>query len=359
MIKDIEDFTNIELYDEMVRNGENKQSEEELGAIIDEYNKNAGIFKKKSKKMLLKTYNMNWKMSEKRYANELRKSLHEEKAEKHKEDFKKSVNDFNDSIDDFKQANSEFKNDFKQANSEFKNDFKQSYSEFKNDNKKYKSENNELIKQKVEKEKLENEIKLEEKFGVQFQNRTWFACTIEEMRFSTFSNANNRDVQRAYVFVESTFLEIIKESVFLKSKMGARKIYFENIAGIDYDARGKLHLTNNLIINLKSSEHIQLKNIQENWAQYITDKYEEYLVNKNANNVQSRESGKDVDDLMKYAELFEKGLVTKEEFDIKKAEIMGTPVPTSNEVPTAKFCGNCGKPLDSQSKFCPNCGNPL
>ena len=379
MIRTIEDFTNIELYDEMVRNGEDKQSEEELSAIIDEYNKNAGIFKKKSKKMLLKAYNMNWKMSEKRYADELRITIHEENAEKHKAEFKQSVNDFNDAIVDFKQSNSEIKNELKRANSEIKNDlkqsgseikkelkrasfeikndFKQSNSEIKNDFKQSSSEKNDLIKQKVEKEKLEKEMKLEEKFGVQFQNRTWFECTIEEMRFSTVSNANNRDVQRAYVFVEPTFLEIIKESVFLKSKMGARKIYFENIASIDYDARGKLHLTNNLIINLKSSEHIQLKNILENWAKLITDKYEQYLFNKN-NNVQSQESGNDVDDLMKYAELLEKGLITKEEFDMKKAEVMGISAVSESDV-SAKFCSNCGNPIKLDSKFCPNCGNQL
>lgn len=336
MIRTIDDFTNVELYDEMVRNGEKKQSEEELGEIIDEYNKNAGIFKKKSKKMLLKTYNMNWKMSEKRYADELRRGIHEENVEKHKEEFKQSVNDFNDAIYDFKQSNSEIKNNLKQSN----------------------SQKNDLIKQNVENEKLEKEMKLEEKFGVQFQNRTWFECTIEEMRFSTVTNVNNRDVQHAYVFVEPTFLEIIKESVFLKSKMGARKIYFENIAGIDYDSRGKLHLTNNLIINLKSSEHIQLKNISENWAQHITDKYEEYLVNKNSNNAPSRESGNNVDDLMKYAELLERGLITKEEFDIKKAEIMGTSTVLKSDV-SPKFCPNCGNPIDLDSKFCPNCGTKL
>lgn len=284
MIRSIEDFTNIELYDEMIRNGEEKQSKEELGAIIDEHNKNASVFNKRIKSVMLKTYDMNWNMSKKRLQNELK-------------------------------------------------------------------ETGEIITNP------NKELELEEKFGVPFQNRTWFECTIEEMRFSTISNANNRDVQHAYVFVEPTFIEIIKESVWLKSKMGARKIYFENIAGIDYDARGKLHLTNNLIINLKSSEHIQLKNISENWAQHITDKYEQYLSNNN-NNVQSTQNSNNVDDLMKYAELLEKGLITKEEFDMKKAEIMGISTVTESDV-SAKFCYNCGNPIELDSKFCPNCGTQL
>ena len=47
MIRTIEDFTNMELYDKMIMNGEEKQSKEELEAIIDEYNKNASLFNKK------------------------------------------------------------------------------------------------------------------------------------------------------------------------------------------------------------------------------------------------------------------------------------------------------------------------
>ena len=34
------------------------------------------------------------------------------------------------------------------------------------------------------------------------------------------------------------------------------------------------------------------------------------------------DSGSNVDDLMKYAELFEKGLLTKEEFEAKKKELL-------------------------------------
>lgn len=338
MIRNIEDFTNIELFDEMVRNGEEKQSKKELEAIIDEYNENTSIFKKKSKRMLLKAYDMNWKQSEKRYKHEYQKGIYNIKAEKHKQEFKQSLEDINNTKDDFKVNINDINEDFKVNINNAKDDFKQI---------------NDLEKQKIDKE-----IKLEEKFGVQFQNRTWFECAIEEMRFSTFSNDNKRDVQRAYVIVDSTFLEIIKESVFFKSKMGNRKIYFENIAGIDYDASGKFHLSNNLIINLKSSEHIQLKKIEEQWVQYITDKYEQYLFNKNNNNVQSGGSDNNVDDLMKYAELLEKGLITNEEFNMKKVEIIGASnVSKSNGTP--KFCPNCGNSIDLNSKFCPNCGIQL
>lgn len=286
MIRNIEDFTNIGLYDEMVINGEEKQPEEELEAIIDEYNKNAGILKKKSKKLLIKTYYLNWNMSEKRLKNEL-------------------------------------------------------------------MENGEI------KPNPEKEIKLEEKFGIPFQNRNWFECTIEEMKYSTFSNTNRRDVDHAYVIVEDEYMEIVKESVFLKSNMGHRKLFYQNIASIDYDARGKFHASNGLIINLKSAEHVQLKYVSERWVKHITDKYEQYLSIGNNNAIGSRESSNDVDDLMKYAELYEKGLLTREEFDMKKAEIMGTQAVVAENDDTPKFCGNCGNPLVPGSRFCGNCGTPI
>ena len=138
MIRNVEDFTNKEVYDEMLRNGEEKQSRAELEEIIDEYNKNASVFKKKSKTMLLKAYDNNWNWAEKRNKNE-------------------------------------------------------------------------LVERGQLEPDLETEIKLEEKFGIQFQNRTWFRCTIEERKFSTFSNTDGRDVDTAYVIVEDTYLEIAKE----------------------------------------------------------------------------------------------------------------------------------------------------
>ena len=223
-------------------------------------------------------------------------------------------------------------------------------------------EANRLLEEEKMRPQREVEIKLEQKFGAQFQNKAWFECTIEEMKYSTFSNTNTRNVDTAYVIVEAAYLDIFKESVFLKSNMGSRRIYYENIASIDYDARGRLHLSNSLIINLKSSEHVQLKYVPDDAVQYVTAMYEQYLCG-GGNVVETAPQGSDgesnIDDLMKYAELYEKGLITREEFDLKKNELMGS----SNKEPMAedspKFCMDCGSPLEAGSNFCPNCGRKL
>lgn len=217
-----------------------------------------------------------------------------------------------------------------------------------------------LFEEEKMRPQIEKEMKLEEKFGVPFQNRAWFECTIEEMKYSTFSNTNTRNVDTAYVIVEGAYLDLFKESVFLKSNMGSRRLYYENIASIDYDARGRLHLSNSLIINLKSSEHVQLKYVPDEAVQYVTATYEQYLSGANNVVVQTpTESRSNVDDLMKYAELYEKGLITHEEFDLKKNELMGS----SNVQPAVegapKFCMDCGSPLEARSNFCPNCGRKI
>ena len=180
-----------------------------------------------------------------------------------------------------------------------------------------------LNKESVEQqERITNEIKLEQKFGVPFQNRLWFKCSIEEIRHATFSNANQRDFMDCYVILEDEYLWIIKESVFLKSKMGNMKIYYDNIASIDFDARGLLHLSNSLNINLKSSEKIELKYVTDEMVNMVTGKYNEYMNKKINNNADmGNNTNSNVDDLVKIAELYEKGLLTKEEFEIKKKEL--------------------------------------
>ena len=185
-------------------------------------------------------------------------------------------------------------------------------------------EANARVNQAKQQERLSREVQLEQKFGVPFQNRLWFKCSIEEIRHSTFSNTNERELLDCYVILEDTYLLIVKESVFLKSKMGNMKIFYDNIASIDYDARGLLHLSNSLDINLKSSGKVQLKYVDDEMVNLVTGKFNQYMNNKTM--IISDEGGngsnRNIDELMKYADLFERGLLTQEEFEQKKKELL-------------------------------------
>lgn len=207
--------------------------------------------------------------------------------------------------------------------------------------------------------------KIEEKFNVDLTGKTWFQCSIEEIKYSTFNNQPNRNIDTAYVIVNRDNVEILKESVWIKSNMGSRKIFYDNITSIDYDARGVFHASSSVIINTKSAEHIQLKFVGEENFNLLNDAFEDYI-NKPQETAYISQSSK-ADDLLKYAELFEKGLISKEEFNILKSEIIsGEPgsvsnndVKLENEVMKPRFCSNCGSEVDSDSKFCMNCGSKI
>ena len=217
--------------------------------------------------------------------------------------------------------------------------------------------NHEIISKK-ENKKLLKQKDIEEKFGVVLTNKQWFQCTI--------------DIDHAYVIINEDNFEIIKESVWLKSNMGTRRLYFYNLTSLDFDARGKLHASSSVIINTKGAEHVQLKFVTKDDFDLMNNAFESYL-EKTHQPQQNIPTTSNADELLKYAELYEKGLLTKEEFDMKKAELLGStnvdenlPIEqestTQNNVTdeyTPNFCPNCGTPVETVSNFCRNCGNRL
>lgn len=137
--------------------------------------------------------------------------------------------------------------------------------------------------------------------------------------------------------------------------------------GISIDSTGQVSLYKNidkaiisekkllsaiLTIISKNGDNLVLKATPEN-AEAIKLVIDENLIEDN-----------DIDDpLLKYAELYEKGLLTKEEFEMKKAELLYSNKNEkvslkSEDIPENKhlFCGNCGTPIDADSNFCINCG---
>lgn len=214
-------------------------------------------------------------------------------------------------------------------------------------------------------EKRKSKIKkLEEKFNVDLTEKDWFECSIEEIKYSTFYNEPRRETETAYVVINKDNFEILKESIFIKSNMGTRKIFYDNITSIDYDARGRLHASSSIIINTKSSEHIQLKFVDEKNYRLLNDAFEDYIKKPLETTIVSQSSK--ADDLLKYAELYEKGLISEEEFNKLKNEVIGGEsnpdvnenAESDNEV-TKNFCTNCGSKVELDAKFCSSCGNKL
>lgn len=66
-------------------------------------------------------------------------------------------------------------------------------------------------------------------------------------------------------------------------------------------------------------------------------------------------NGDSNDILIKYFEMFEKGLITQKEFDLKKEEVYGD----NSLLNQGSYCTNCGTKLVRNSNFCHNCGNKV
>lgn len=211
----------------------------------------------------------------------------------------------------------------------------------------------------------ENIRKLEEKFNVDFTGKKWFKCSIEEVKYSTFNNTPRRNIDNAYVVINDDYVEILKESVFIKTNMGSRKLFYDNITSIDFDARGRFHASSSMIINTKSAEHIQLKHVSEENYNLVHNAFENYIKKSSETTIVSQSSN--ADDLVKYAELFEKGLISEEEFNKLKNKIIhgestsnsDNDVDLDHKKEYNNFCTNCGSKIENDAKFCSSCGNKL
>ncbi len=84
--------------------------------------------------------------------------------------------------------------------------------------------------------------------------------------------------------------------------------------------------------------------------------------------IKPKDNSSDIDSLEKIMIMYEKGLLTDEEFSAMKQNIIGSMVNTKteeynvnskNNEKASKFCGNCGAEIIQDSKFCIYCGTPV
>lgn len=144
------------------------------------------------------------------------------------------------------------------------------------------------------------------------------------------------------ISIKSTGQVVLYENIN-KVLMGEKGFAFTIVTVITHSGENLVYRTGNQ--NAEASKLI----IEENAGRF-----------KIPQNPQVESEKSDADELLKYAQLLEKGLITREEFDMKKAQLLGVEKPDlmeNDEKP--KFCPNCGTPKDEDSNFCANCGEDL
>ena len=178
-----------------------------------------------------------------------------------------------------------------------------------------------------------------------------FSCSIDEVR-TNWRGVEKEDRRRCYVKVLEDRLILDKTGIMIRSDLGTRTIYFSDISSIDFDKSGMFHVTNSVKLIMRGGEFITLIHVGPKDYDLINNKWKLYKENQyNTKNLNSNSSQNTADDLLKYAELYEKGLLTDDEFKSFKQKLLNDSIESSS-----KFCGNCGAEISEDSKFCMNCG---
>ncbi|WP_296808080.1 zinc-ribbon domain-containing protein [uncultured Methanobrevibacter sp.] len=107
-----------------------------------------------------------------------------------------------------------------------------------------------------------------------------------------------------------------------------------------------------------------MKNGDQFIMRVTADELESIKQTIDSNIKETDDVGKSDDDdiLIKYFDMFEKGLITREEFDLKKAELYNKTEDNTllkQEHVHPLYCSSCGNKLDENANFCPYCGNKI
>ena len=149
-----------------------------------------------------------------------------------------------------------------------------------------------------------------------------FQCSIDEERTNWMGEkiSERRD---ATVRVFKDRLVINKTGVFIKSDLGSRTIYFQDISSIDFDKAGMFHITSSIKIILRGGEFVTLLYCDDEKYAVLNGEWANYKENLiKPQPTQSNSEMTNADELLKYADLYERGFLTKEEFEQKKKELL-------------------------------------
>lgn len=171
------------------------------------------------------------------------------------------------------------------------------------------------FKKKVDRKSKGQEIF--KKYNVDIKNAYCFECKYEQQKeYATSYEFKNITWGNGYVALFDDRIIIADESFLLKVNLSIEKIFFDNIDFISFE-KGNEESPSTLYIGLRTKGQIILGYILPKDAEKVIETYEKYMGKSSS----SKNINK-ADELLKYAELYEKGLLTKEEFETKKKELL-------------------------------------
>lgn len=150
-----------------------------------------------------------------------------------------------------------------------------------------------------------------------------FSCMLYEERRSAFNN-KKENLVKGFCYVNEDKLVIKKLDFFRNRDLGDKVIPYNNINAIDYDKTPVAGRAQGIVISVPGFKPIVLQSVTDENFQLLNDAWLNF--NKKSNEpvqkIVETNTSTNADELLKYAELYEKGLITKEEFNLKKKELM-------------------------------------
>jgi hypothetical protein len=182
---------------------------------------------------------------------------------------------------------------------------------------------NQILAQYANPEKIEKKNKKIQrelvKAGVEDRD---FSCVLYEERRSGFNNKKENRV-KGFCYVNEDKLVIKKLSFFKSRDLGDKVIPYGNINAIDYDKQ-VVGRTSGIVISVSGFKPIVLQGATDENFQLLNDAWLNFnkKSNESVQKIVETNTLTNADELLKYAELYEKGLLTDEEFAAMKKKII-------------------------------------
>lgn len=182
---------------------------------------------------------------------------------------------------------------------------------------------NQILAQYANPEKIEKKNKKIQrelvKAGVEDRD---FSCVLYEERRSGFNN-KKENLVKGFCYVNEDKLVIKKLSFFKSRDLGDKVIPYGNINAIDYDKQ-VVGRTSGIVISVSGFKPIVLQGATDENFQLLNDAWLNFnkKSNESVQKIVETNTLTNADELLKYAELYEKGLLTDEEFAAMKKKII-------------------------------------
>ena len=182
---------------------------------------------------------------------------------------------------------------------------------------------NQILAQYANPEKIEKKNKKIQrelvKAGVEDRDFSW---VLYEERRSGFNN-KKENLVKGFCYVNEDKLVIKKLSFFKSRDLGDKVIPYGNINAIDYDKQ-VVGRTSGIVISVSGFKPIVLQGATDENFQLLNDAWLNFnkKSNESVQKIVETNTLTNADELLKYAELYEKGLLTDEEFAAMKKKII-------------------------------------